>query len=161
MESFTVRHRHNGQALEPADHVTPRDVLISKEEMELSCELGSTAAHELIRRVLAIIGDGTNAGLRAWCIDFLAGTNVFGGQSETKIAMRWGFTRANVSHLIRKLKRELGLSTVRGGKADAASSVYAARAKRNHAEGRGKGNRPKLSFKGASYFQSITCKPQN
>lgn len=117
-------------------------------------ELGLKAAHEIIKRVLGLIGDGQNSGLKAWCLDFLAGTNVFGGKSETAIGLKWGFTRANVCHIVNRMKEQLSMLAPRGGKKEGTAKKYRERAKKSHADG--KIQKRVVVYVGESYFNNLT-----
>ena len=106
------------------------------ERMKAAEYLAQPVTHELLRRVLSLIGDSPNAALRVWCLDFLAGTNLYGGKSEIAIARQWGCGRANVSRIVKELQAMLGTHVPIGGKAQSACESYAERARRNHAEGK-------------------------
>lgn len=118
-------------------------------------EYSQRAAHELLRRTLAVIGDGRNAALRCWCLDFLAGTNVFGGKSETEIGRRWGYTRSNVSYIVKELQAKLGMLGATGGKDEAAVVAYRVRAKASHDSG--KMARKAKPFAFAANYQTKLC----
>ena len=128
-------------------HEAARKNLI--ERMGIGCE--ERALQEMTRRILMVIGDGRNSGVRAWCVDFLAGTGVFGGLSETEIGRKWGVHRATISRICKDLQSVLGMSPAPGGKRDHASLVYHFRAKANHAEGKIK--RQPRTYAGATKFR--------
>lgn len=115
--------------------------------------VGNRTAHELIKRVLALIGDSPNAALRVWCLDFLAGTNLYGGRTERMIAREWGCTPSNVSRIVKELEAMLGTHAALGGKSKAACRTYAERARRNHAEGKIK--KPVRPYLAASFYEWI------
>lgn len=94
------------------------------------------STHELAHRILAIIGDGKDAGLKCWIVDFVCGTNIFGGKTETDIAERWGQRKANVNRMVKDMQWQLGIAKMAGGRKADASRTYAIRARRNHAEGK-------------------------
>lgn len=120
---------------------------------EATGDVSVERVHEYFRRVLQIIGDADNAQFRVWCVDFLMGTNLFGGKSETDIALRFGYTRASASATIKDIQRQLGLPAPRGGKRDAVSRTYARRATRAHAKGVAES--AQKTWLGPSHFQFL------
>lgn len=95
---------------------------------------GQHTAADSLPRIVALIGDGPNCGLRAWCIDFVAGTNIFNIQTETEIGQRWGVERATVNRLIQEIRNGLHLVVVPGCRPESTRITYAIRARKNHAE---------------------------
>jgi len=79
-------------------------------------------------------------------------------KTETQIAQEFGYTRANVSAVVKNYQRKFKLWKSRGMKSDAAVEVYRERAKRVHRENKEKQQQWKTQNKHNSVNRLLTLK---
>jgi len=92
-----------------------------------SCSRGDEAALEVLH--LCTQNPKREIALRAWCMLFvLERTN----KTETQIGRMLGYTKANVSAVVKSLQRDLKLRKARSMKSDQAVDAYRTRAKAVH-----------------------------
>ena len=98
---------------------------------------------------------GRQQAMRAQAILFAIGRT---HKTETQIAQEFGYTRANVSAVVKQYQRKLNLSKSRGMKSDQAVKVYRERAKRVHRKNKQQQQQWKTQNKHNSVNRLLTLK---
>jgi DNA-binding MarR family transcriptional regulator len=91
---------------------------------------------------------GRQQAMRAQAILFAIGRT---HKTETQIAEEFGYTRANVSAVVKQYQRKLSLCKSRGMKSEDAVEVYRERAKRVHAKKKNQENQWKTNTQTHSF----------